>query len=131
MAKKQQNDEVVVVEEARVEDARVEEARVEKAEAVAKAVDAQVEEDARKAEADAIQAAKDTELLEDQVYEEEQHDNPFEFVLRAQILEVRKNKFEVLYVKFQPFQKERLDVKEPIGYVPEDEFRTKFPILVK
>lgn len=117
MAKKEQIDPEVIA--------------AEKAAHVNKTVDVQVKEDVSKAEAAAVKAGKETELLEDQVWAETTHENPFEFVSHAQILEVRTNSTNHLFIKFQAYEAERVDRKEPIGYVNEQEFRARFPKFVK
>lgn len=108
-----------------------EEVRAEKAAAVAKTVDAQVQADARNAKEAAIKAGKDAELLEDQVWEAAQDENPFVRAQQAQIVEVRKNSADVAWIKFQPINPASADVKAPFGYLPEGEFRAQFPVKVK
>lgn len=108
-----------------------EEVRAEKAAAVAATVDAQVQADARNAKEAAIKAGKDAELLEDQVWEAAQDENPFVRAQQAQIVEVRKNSADVAWIKFQPINPAHPDVKDPFGYLPEGEFRAQFPIKAK
>jgi hypothetical protein len=117
MAKKQQYD--------------YEEVTASKAEAVAKTVDAQVKEDARKQEAAALKIGKETELLGEQTWEEVQDENPFKRPLQARIEEVRKNSTGQIYVKFVPVDPARPADKAPFEYLPEEEFRARFPKLVE
>lgn len=83
---------------------------------------------AAKAAADkaGVKAAAKEELQAKQVYEEEEHDNPFDNIFRAQITEVRKNKDEKVFVQFVAFRADYPDIKEPIANLPENEFRDRF-----
>jgi hypothetical protein len=102
-----------------------------KAEAVAKAVDAQVKEDARKQEEEAIKSGKDTQLLGEQVWQEKDHDNPFEAARQARIEEIRTNASGHQFVKFVVINPNQADVRTPFEYLNEAEFRARFPKLVK
>ena len=103
----------------------------QKAEAVAEAVNRQAEEDARNQEKDAIKAGKDAELLGEQTWEEGAHDNPFEASIQARVEEVRTNPNGEKFVKFVAVHPNKPDVKNNFEYLPEAEFRARFPKLVK
>ena len=77
-------------------------------------------------------AAKTVELLEDQVWEEAQDENPFVRPLQAKIVEIRlSNENEKKYVKFVAVNPAQPDVKNPFEYLVEAEFRARFPKQVK
>lgn len=78
----------------------------------------------------AIKEAAENELQAKQVYEEEQHENPFDNIFRARIVEVRKNSDGKVFVQFVAFRADNPDIKEPIASLPENEFRDRFAKLV-
>lgn len=102
----------------------------EKAEAVAKAVDAQVNEEAKREEAAALKVSKETEIREGQIWEELEHENPFERVMRAVVAEVRANRKGDKYVKFNWAPRDQPDRASNFEYVTEKEFRERFPKFV-
>lgn len=87
---------------------------------------------AAKAAADkaGIKDAAENELQAKQVYEEEQHENPFDNIFRAKIIEVRKNSDGKVFAQFVAFRADNPDIKEPIASLPENEFRDRFAKLV-
>ena len=78
-------------------------------------------------QAEETKAAKVAELTEAEVYEAVQDENPFVRPQRVRVVEVKKNAAEVAWVKYQPFDPGRTDVVEPLGYLPEGEFRAQYP----
>lgn len=108
---------------------KAEEKAVAKAEATAKAVDAQVNEQAAKEEAAALKVSKETEVIEGQVWEELEHENPFDRIMQASVAEVRKNRKGAVYVKFAWAPKGQPEGRSNFEYVTEKEFRDRFPKL--
>ena len=107
-----------------------EEMKESKRKADAEAAEKKAFEAARAAEAEEIKAAKSQELQANQIWDEEEHENPFDSIWRAKVLEVRKNKSKKLYVKFTAYRLDLPDVKEPVASVTEEDFRKRFAKFV-
>ncbi|HEU4341000.1 MAG TPA: hypothetical protein VFU31_05465 [Candidatus Binatia bacterium] len=110
--------------------AKAEERAAVKAEATAKAVDTEVNAQAEREEAEALKVSKATEIQEGQVWEELEHENPFELIMRATVAEVRANRKGDKYIKFKWAPESQPDRASNFEYVTEKEFRERFPKFV-
>ena len=73
-----------------------------------------------------VEADIETTLQRDQVWEEAEHENPFEPIWRAKIIETRTNVSGVMYARFNAYRKDNPDIKEPIASLSEADFLARF-----
>jgi predicted Holliday junction resolvase-like endonuclease len=105
-----------------------EEKAADKAEAKAEKVDEAVNKQAQEAAKDAEKKSKDTEIAAGQIWEEAEHENPFQSIMVALVDEVRLNHKDVQYVRFS-FAPKGNEPSRVFEAVDEKEFRERFPIF--
>jgi hypothetical protein len=95
-----------------------------KQEKVDEAVNKQAQEAAKAAE----KQSKEIEIAAGQIWEEAEHDNPFQSILVALVDEVRLNHKDDLYIRYSAAPKGNEPSRE-LQVDDEKEFRERFPIF--
>jgi hypothetical protein len=95
-----------------------------KEEKVDEAVNKQAQEAAKAAE----KQSKEIEIAAGQIWEEAEHDNPFQSILVALVDEVRLNHKDDLYIRYSAAPKGNEPSRE-LQVDDEKEFRERFPIF--
>jgi hypothetical protein len=99
---------------------------------MAKSKQEKVDEAVNKQAAEAAKAAekqsKEIEIAAGQIWEEAEHDNPFQSILVALVDEVRLNHKDDLYIRYSAAPKGNEPSRE-LQVDDEKEFRERFPIF--
>jgi hypothetical protein len=99
-----------------------------KQEKASEQVDEAVNKQAQEAAKAAEKQSKETEIAAGQIWEEAEHDNPFQSIMVALVDEVRLNHKDDLYIRFS-FAPKGNEPSRVFEAVDEKEFRERFPIF--